>query len=157
MLPEDLLQQDQIRVDDAAASKKKALEGIAELLAASVGMPNADTIYEKLLERERLGSTGMSHGIALPHARMKGLSHPRGAFIRLHQGVDYDALDDQPVDLLFGLLVPEQATEEHLKLLASLAQMFNKPDLRSAIREASSPQQVYELFYPAADAAANYS
>ena len=156
MLPDDLLTPEQIRIDDAAASKKKALESIAGLFAASVNMPNAETIFKKLLEREQLGSTGMNHGIALPHARMKGISKPQGALVRLRQGVDFDALDDQPVDLLFGLLVPENATEEHLSLLASLARLFSDQQLCNQLRQAKTTQEIMELLYPQplADAAA---
>lgn len=159
MLPEDLLQLDQISLSNAAASKKRTLEVIAELLAAGTNTPSAEAIYEKLLDRERLGSTGMSHGIALPHARIKGISKPTGAFLQLAKGVDFDALDDKPVDLLFGLMVPEQATEAHLELLAGLAELFNNPQLCAQVRQATSAEQILHLLNPPtlADAASDHS
>ncbi len=159
MLPEDLLQPDQISLQDDAASKKRALEHLSELLAAGTNTPAAEAIYEKLLERERLGSTGMSDGIALPHARIKGISKPVGAFVHLEQGIDFDAMDGRPVDILFGLLVPEQATDVHLELLASLASLFSKPQVCAQVRQADSPEQVIRILNPPplADAASDHS
>jgi len=149
MLPDNLLHEHQIELHDPAASKKKALEHLAGLLTLEGRPPAAEQIYEKLLERERLGSTGMSHGIALPHARVKGLRNPRGALLRLSEPIDFDALDGQPVDLLFGLLVPEQATDEHLGLLAELARLFGDADLCRRVRDAQSPLEVLRLLIPA--------
>ncbi|WP_456408118.1 PTS sugar transporter subunit IIA [Thiolapillus sp.] len=159
MLPEDLLHLDQIGLSSSAASKKRALEAIAALLAAGTNTPSTEAIYEKLLERERLGSTGMNHGIALPHARIKGINKPTGAFLQLAEGIDFDALDSKPVDLIFGLLVPEQATEAHLELLASLARLFNKPQLCAQVRQATSAEQILHLLNPPplADAASDHS
>lgn len=148
MLPEGLIHEGQISLHDQATSKKKVLESLASLLAVAGKPPGSEQIYEKLLERERLGSTGMSHGIALPHARIRGLGRPRGAFLRLDQAIDFDALDDQPVDLVFGLLVPEQATDEHLALLAELARLFASSQLCSRVREAQSAAEVLQLLNP---------
>lgn len=145
MLPQGFLQPRQISLSHPAASKKKALEAVSELLASGGGMLTADLIYEQILERERLGSTGLTHGIALPHARMKGLSQAKGAFLRLHRGVDFDALDDQPVDLIFALLVPESSTQEHLDLLAKLAGMFNDASLCEQIRQAAEVERILNL------------
>ncbi|WP_456373250.1 PTS sugar transporter subunit IIA [Thiolapillus sp.] len=159
MLPEDLLQPDQISLGDDAGSKKRALEHLSELLASGTNAPSAEAIYEKLLERERLGSTGMGQGIALPHARIKGISKPVGAFIHLRQGIDFDAMDNKPVDLLFGLLVPEQATDIHLELLASLARLFSKPQICAQVRQAENTAQIMHIFNPPplADAASDHS
>jgi PTS system nitrogen regulatory IIA component len=159
MLPEDLLQLDQISLSNTAASKKRALEAMAELLAAGTNTPSAEAIYEKLLDRERLGSTGMNHGIALPHARIKGINRPTGAFLSLAKGIDFDSLDNKPVDLIFGLLVPEQATDAHLALLAELARLFNKPELCSQIRQANTADQALHLLNPPplANAASDHS
>ncbi|HEC07666.1 MAG TPA: PTS sugar transporter subunit IIA [Thiolapillus brandeum] len=159
MLPEDLLQLDQISLSNNAASKKRALEVIAELLAAGTNAPPAEAIYEKLLDRERLGSTGMNHGIALPHARIKGIHKPTGAFLQLSEGIDFDSMDGKPVDLVFGLLVPEQATEAHLELLAELAKLFNKPELCAQVRQATNAEQVLRLLNPPPlpDAASDHS
>lgn len=140
MLPEGILELVNISVADPASSKKRILEQAARLLAANVEEPAAEQIFERLLERERLGSTGLAGGVALPHARMPGISESRGAFLRLAEPVEFDALDGQPVDLVFALLVPEDATEEHLQLLARLAAMFNSEELRSRLREAEAEE-----------------
>jgi PTS system nitrogen regulatory IIA component len=140
MLPNGALSLSSISVADPASSKKRVLEQAARLLAASAEEPAAELIFERLLERERLGSTGLAGGVALPHARMPGLSKSRGAFLRLAEAVEFDALDDQPVDLVFALLVPEDATEEHLQLLAQLAGMFNEEELRNRLRKADAEE-----------------
>ena len=158
MLPEGLLQEERISLDDRTSSKKKTLERLASLLTIEGRPPGSEQIYEKLLERERLGSTGMSHGIAIPHARIKGLRQPRGAFLRLDEPIDFDALDGQPVDLVFGLLVPEQATGEHLALLAELAQLFTNDQLCSRVRNARDAIEIRQLLNPSplADAASDH-
>ena len=155
MLPQGFLQPQQVSLSHPAASKKKALEAVSELLASGGGMLAPEAIYGQLLERERLGSTGLTNGIALPHARMRGLTQPAGAFLRLQQGVDYEALDDQPVDLIFALLVPESSTQEHLDLLASLAGMFKDSSLCEKIRQAEEVDQILGLLQ--ADAPPNHS
>lgn len=148
MLPDNLLEEERIRLGDHLTSKKKVLERLAALLTTEGRPPGSEQIYEKLLERERLGSTGMSHGIAIPHARIKGLRQPRSAFLRLDQPIDFDALDGQPVDLVFGLLVPEQATEEHLALLAELARLFANSQLCDQVRDARDAAEVRQLLNP---------
>lgn len=140
MLPSNILQSSNVSVGDPASSKKRVLEQAARLLAADTEEPSAEQIFERLLERERLGSTGLAGGVALPHARMPGLSESRGAFLRLTEAIDFDALDGQPVDLVFALLVPEEANEEHLQLLASLAAMFNNESLRNQLRQADTEE-----------------
>jgi PTS system nitrogen regulatory IIA component len=127
------------------ASKKRLLEALARLLAEGCPKLSADTVFERLLERERLGSTGLGHGIALPHSRIKDLAEPLGAFVSTAQGVDYDAADGEPVDLAFGLLVPDSATEEHLQLLAQLAGRFSDPKVRKGLRDAESPAAMLRL------------
>ncbi|MCW8908198.1 MAG: PTS sugar transporter subunit IIA, partial [Sedimenticola sp.] len=102
--------------------------------------------FDKLLERERLGSTGLGNGIALPHARMAGVGEARGAFVQLQSKADFDAIDRQPVDLVFGLLVPEQATEEHLQLLARLATLFSDDSFCERLRKAGNPQALLDEF-----------
>ena len=140
MLPEGILELSNISVADPAASKKRILEQAALLLAAHNEEPSAEQIFERLLERERLGSTGLAGGVALPHARMPGIQETRGAFLRLVEAVEFDALDGKPVDLVFALLVPEDATEEHLQLLAQLAAMFNDEELRDQLRVAEAEE-----------------
>jgi PTS system nitrogen regulatory IIA component len=118
------------------ASKKRLLETLAGLLAADQPSLDPETVFERLLERERLGSTGLGHGVALPHARVKEVTEAVGAFVRTAKGVDYDTVDGEPVDLAFALLVPESATDEHLQLLAQLAGLFSDPMVRKGLREA---------------------
>ena len=150
MLPEGILLEHQISLDNPATSKKKVLETAAELLAAGDPMLAPETIYEKLLERERLGSTGLANGIALPHARLKGVAKPIGAFIRLAEEIDFDSLDEQPVDLVFTLLVPDTEDENHLNLLAELARLFRNADLCQQIRQSTDPKQILFLLIESA-------
>lgn len=140
MLPSGILELRNISVADPASSKKRILEQAARLLAANSEEPAVEQIFERLLERERLGSTGLAGGVALPHARMPGIRESRGAFLRLAEAIEFDALDGKPVDLVFALLVPEDANEEHLQLLSKLAATFNQEDLRDRLREADAEQ-----------------
>ncbi|MEA3278894.1 MAG: PTS IIA-like nitrogen regulatory protein PtsN [Pseudomonadota bacterium] len=126
-------------------SKKRLLEALGELLASDEPALNPETVFERLLERERLGSTGLGHGIALPHARIKEVRETVGAFVQLASGVDFDAIDDGPVDLAFALLVPESANEGHLQLLSQLAAMFSDPGLREHLRNAESEVEILRL------------
>ena len=127
-------------------SKKRLLEVLAGLLATGHPRLDADLVFERLLERERLGSTGLGHGIALPHARVKELGEALGAFVSTARGVDYDAVDGEPVDLAFALLVPESATEEHLQLLAQLAGLFSEPEIRARLRGTETPEAIMCVF-----------
>lgn len=145
-LPSDLLVTERINLDCPAASKKRALEKLAELLAGGDSTTVAETIFGRLVERERLGSTGMVDGIALPHARIKGVTVCRGAFVHLREAIDFDSIDDKPADLIFALLVPENATQQHLDLLAKLAEFFSNKVNTDAIRSASTPQEVLNIF-----------
>ncbi|HEC16585.1 MAG TPA: PTS sugar transporter subunit IIA [Sedimenticola sp.] len=124
-----------------ASSKKRALERVGELLSTAAPGLSEEDVFSQLLERERLGSTGLGYGIALPHARMKGITQACGALVRLKAGIDYDAIDGQPVDLVFGLLVPHEATQEHLQLLARLASLFSNPEFRDQLRKASDADE----------------
>jgi PTS system nitrogen regulatory IIA component len=141
----DIINPGCIGLDVEAGSKKRALEEAARLLGACLTSPDAEQIFERLLERERLGSTGLANGVALPHARVPGLATAHGVFLRLAKPVDFDALDGQPVDLVFALLVPEEATEEHLQLLAELAKRFGDSGLCEQLRQSRDPAQVSQL------------
>jgi PTS system nitrogen regulatory IIA component len=102
-------------------------------------------ILDSLLARERLGSTGLGHGIAIPHGRVRGLREAVGALIRTRNGVAYDAPDDQPVHLIFVLLVPEKSTDVHLEILGGLAQMFSDRQLRGSLAAAADPVSAQQL------------
>ena len=146
MHPAELLALERISVVNTAGSKKRALEEAANLLTSgTTEEPTNEQVFERLLERERLGSTGLAGGVALPHARIPGVEQPRGAFLSLATPIEFDALDGQPVDLVFAMFVPEEATDEHLQLLAELARLFADPKLCQRLRETTDPAAVPRL------------
>jgi len=151
----DLLIIDRISCDHEATSKKKALEALSALLASETPDTSQDEIFDSLISRERLGSTGLGHGVALPHARLPGQEKAIGAFVKLTQGVDFDAIDGLPTDLLFSLLVPDHFTDEHLNILAKLAEMFSDKDFCKQLRDSADSQQLLNLIsqYQASSAA----
>lgn len=128
-----------------ASSKKRVFEQAGLLFENNHGISRS-TVFDSLLARERLGSTGLGHGIAIPHGRIKGLKTATGAFFRLTAPVQFDAPDGKPVSLLFILLVPEQANEQHLQLLSELAQMFSERNFRDALGAAPDAATVHNLF-----------
>ncbi len=146
MFPANFITVERISAANPAASKKRVLEELAGLLATASETLTQGAVFDKLLERERLGSTGLGHGIALPHARVAGVTAACGAFIQLQSGADFDAIDQQPVDLVFGLLVPEEATEEHLQLLAKLATLFNDEAFCKRLRKARNSETLLREF-----------
>ena len=121
------------------------LEELAGLLSHNRSDLHRDTVFQVLNERERLGSTGIGGGIALPHGRLNGLTEPLAAVIRLRQALDFDSVDDRPIQLIVGLLVPANATEQHLNILASLAETFNNTEQREAIFRARDAQTLFAL------------
>ncbi|GAB6040185.1 PTS IIA-like nitrogen regulatory protein PtsN [Endothiovibrio diazotrophicus] len=128
-----------------AGSKKRALELVSEMIANHLDALTQAEIFDSLIGRERLGSTGMGHGVAIPHGRVKGIARAIGAFVRLEQAVDFDAIDRQPVDLLFFLLVPEHYTDEHLQILSTLAEMFSDEPFCATLRAAADDASLYRL------------
>lgn len=126
-------------------SRKRALETISGLLARDGEPSSQRLVFDQLCARERLGSTGLGHGVALPHARVPGLEEACGAFIRANEGIDFDAPDGAGVDLVFGLVVPEECTGEHIEMLAMLARLFSAEALRDSLRHARSPEEVFAL------------
>lgn len=139
----DILSPDRISVGLSATSKKKLLEIVSQLLVHGSAGPDPQTVFQCLIERERLGSTGIGEGVALPHGRLKGLTRAIGAFAVLKTDMDYDAIDRQPVRLVFALLVPENATTEHLQLLAKLAALFSQKSTRDKLINAKTPEELY--------------
>jgi nitrogen PTS system EIIA component len=132
----NILLPERVQVDVAATSKKRALEQLSKLLAAGDDTLSSAKIFDALLVRERLGSTGIGFGIAIPHARHADANKPRAACMRLQQGVDFDAPDREPVDFIFGLLVPHGAADEHVQTLASIAEMLDQAAIRERLRVA---------------------
>jgi len=130
--------------DADVSSKKRVLELLAELLSSSLDESNALAIFQHLTEREKLGSTGLGHGVALPHARTDSCSKAVGAFVKLEQGIDFDSPDNIPTDLLFALMVPEHYTDEHLKILASLAGLFSDEQFCNNLRACTTSAELYK-------------
>ena len=126
-------------------SKKRALEALSELVTQDQNQLDASDIFDTFIARERLGATGVGYGIAIPHGRIKNCKNITGAFIQLDQGVDFDAVDNQPVDMMFALVVPEESTDEHLQVLALLASMFNEESFREKLRQSKSNDETYQL------------
>lgn len=145
MLISDLLSQERIRFDVHISSKKKLLEVISQELARNSEDLSAREIFESLCARERLGSTGLGKGVAIPHGRVKGSQSIQASFIRLKKPLPFDAADGEPVDLLFAVTVPENCNEDHLKLLAHVAELFSDPELLKALREADNSSTLLKL------------
>lgn len=132
-------------VNVPGGSKKRVLEQIANLVARDLVDLDSQDIFESLVAREKLGSTGFGNGIAIPHCRLQGCAAPVSAVLRLDAAVDFDAIDGVPVDLLFVLLVPEAATDEHLELLRQIASMLDRSDVRDRLRHAQDSENLYQV------------
>jgi PTS system nitrogen regulatory IIA component len=141
----DIISPKRVTSSTVVSSKKAALESLATLIASEDPGLTQSEVFESLIAREKLGSTGLGHGIALPHGRRKGGTQTIGAFLRLKNAVPYDAIDQKPVDLFFALLVPEESTEEHLQILAKLAQIFREPAMVNNIRKCDSDESLFEI------------
>jgi PTS system nitrogen regulatory IIA component len=140
----ELLSPARTRRDLPGTSKKAIFEEVAALVAADHPDLDPGDVIGKLLAREKLGSTGLGGGIAIPHCRLASCGQPLGALVSLREPADFDAPDDEPVDLLFVLLVPEEAHQEHLDILAAIARLFSQPALRSALRACDSDRALYD-------------
>jgi PTS system nitrogen regulatory IIA component len=141
----ELLSPERIACQRACSSKKRSLELLSKLLADALPEFTDGEIFDSLIGRERLGSTGLGNGVALPHGRINGLREPMAALVVLSDGIDFDAIDSKPVDLLFALLVPQESTDEHLKILARLAEMFSDKQFCSELRHCENNEQCYKL------------
>ena len=126
------------------SSKKRLLEFIAEQASEELSLP-VNTIYNKLLERERLGSTGLGKGIAVPHARLDSINEAHGFFVKLNQSINYDAIDKLNVDLIFVLFIPQESTDEHLQILSSLAKIFSQTTVTEKIRLSQSADEIFQI------------
>ncbi|WP_137818167.1 PTS IIA-like nitrogen regulatory protein PtsN [Pseudomonas sp. 2FG] len=142
---ENILTPGRSLVSVPGGSKKRVLEQIANLVARELPDLDGQDIFESLVAREKLGSTGFGNGIAIPHCRLPGCVSPISALLRLDAPVDFDAIDGAPVDLLFVLLVPEAATDEHLELLRQIASMLDRSEVRAQLRHAHSSDRLYQV------------
>ncbi len=136
-----------------ANAKKQALGDIAARAAEVTGLPERE-VFEALLQRERLGSTGIGNGIAIPHGRFPGLERLHGLFARLDKPIDFDAIDGQPVDIVFALLAPEGAGADHLKALARVARVLRDRVTLDQIRSARDPDAIFAILTESAAKAA---
>jgi len=141
----EILGADRVLSGTSVTSKKKALEELSALLSKGAASLASADVFNSLTGREKLGSTGLGHGVAIPHGRMAGVEASVGAFMRLKHAVDYDSHDGNPVDLVFGLLVPQAATEAHLKHLAAIAEMFSDEEFCAKLRAAGDDRALYSL------------
>lgn len=140
----DLISPDDIVASMRASSKRQLLQDLAERVSDKTGMAGRQ-IFDTLLQRERLGSTGVGNGIAIPHGKLPGLKKITGLFARLEKPIDFEALDDEPVDIVFLLLAPEGAGADHLKALARIARVMREPEQVEKLRETSDPAAIYTL------------
>jgi len=126
-------------------SKKRLFETIARIISEDQPALPQDEIFDHLIAREKLGSTGLGQGIAIPHCRVSHCTKPLGILVTLEEPIDFDAPDEEPVDLLFALLVPEEANQQHLDLLAQIARLFSQPEFCQQLRDTRDGQALYEL------------
>jgi PTS system nitrogen regulatory IIA component len=145
----DLITADAILPALKANSKKQALQALAEKAAEMTALDERQ-IFDTLLQRERLGSTGVGGGIAIPHGKLPGLDRIRGLFARLAKPIDFEALDDQPVDLIFVILAPESAGADHLKALARIARLLREPGVAGKLRASTDMAAIYAVLTTAA-------
>jgi len=140
----DLITPEGVMVPLKVTSKKQALQAMARRAAEISGL-NERLVFDTLLERERLGTTGVGNGIAIPHGRLAGLKTMHGVFARLARPINFDSIDDQPVDLIFLLLAPESAGADHLKALARVSRLLRDRSMCDKLRGAETPEALYGL------------
>ncbi len=151
----EILDRNAIALRISASSKRQALAVVAEIAARGAGL-EVGGVLDALTSREQAGSTGVGHGVAVPHARLDGLTRMRGVFVRLDQPVEFDAVDDQPVDLIFAIFAPKDAPGvEHLRTLARVSRLLRQGDLRQQLRQAGTADAIHALLVQ--DAAARSS
>lgn len=138
----DILSEDMILTEVGANSKRHLLEEISTYIARKEGI-DKNTIFEAVLERENLGSTGYGNGVAFPHARINGLKHIMSVFVRLDKPLDYDALDGQPVDMVAFMISPENSGDDHLRTLAAFSRVLKNAEICESVRKAKGPHEIY--------------
>ncbi len=137
----DILSEDMVLTEVAADSKRHLLEQISSFVAGKKGLDKS-AVFEAVLERENLGSTGYGNGVAFPHARLEGLKEVISVFARLKRPVDYDALDHNPVDMVAFMISPENSGDDHLRTLAVFSRVLKNADICKAIRAAKSAHEI---------------
>jgi PTS system nitrogen regulatory IIA component len=140
----DILDRNAIVPRASAGAKRQVLAVIAEIAGRNFGL-DAGVVLDALTEREQAGSTGVGHGVAAPHARLEGLPRMRGVFVRLEHPVDFDSVDEQPVDLIFALFAPPDAGSEHLRTLARVSRLLRRVELREQLRHARTADAIHAL------------
>ncbi len=140
----DLLKPEAIKVHVSPSSKKRLMHDVAEVAQSAYGIETGVAV-EALLERESLGPTGVGHGVALPHARLPGIESCSGVFLLLEKPIDFDSVDRQPVDLVFGLFAPEDAGVEHLKALARVSRLLRNSSVCNKLRANADIQTLYAI------------
>lgn len=141
----NILRLERTQMGAHCSSKKKLIQHISQFLASNIEDAQADDIYERLIAREKLGSTGIGEGIAIPHSRLEECDDTIGALFTLDEAIDFDSIDKKPVDIVFVLLVPAEATEQHLQTLSMLAQKFSQESFREQLRSAQSQDELFQL------------
>ncbi len=142
---ETILTPERCKVKLSGGSKKRIIENIAQLFADSQTQLDVTEVYRALMTREKLGSTGLGAGIAIPHCRFNTDGKTFGACVTLDQPVDFDSVDGKPVDLIFAMLVPEDAESSHLETLASLAELMQQESVVNKLRAAQNNEELYTL------------
>jgi PTS system nitrogen regulatory IIA component len=140
-----ILRAGSVRFEKQVRSKKHALDILSQMLADAAGTIKVGEILDGLASRERLGSTGLGESVAMPHARLEGIDSTTGALLRLDEAVDFDSPDGRPVDLLFALLVPQDATDKELKELRELVKRLRDPQLQRELRATQDAQALHAV------------
>ena len=143
MLIENLITPERTLTGVPGGSKKRLLETISDFVSQLHPETDAEDIFDCLIERERLGSTGIGDGVAIPHCRLESCEEPIGLLFCLDVPINFDAIDSQPVDLIFALLVPKDAVDEHLKALQAIAERFSNSDYRDKLRQSETDEELY--------------
>lgn len=143
MIIHQILTRDRTLCDAPGSSQKKALENIADFVHSSQPQIDSNELFEKLIAREKLGSTAIGKGIAIPHCRCSKVEETIGCLVKLQHAIDFDAPDSLPVDLLFVLIVPQEATEEHLQTLSQLARLLDQSEFRNELRKSHSNESLF--------------
>jgi PTS system nitrogen regulatory IIA component len=142
---ENLLTPERTACQVPGLSKKRLFETLARIISEDQLSLTYDEVFSQLINREKLGSTGLGQGIAIPHSRIGNCTHPIGTLLTLAEPIDFDAPDGKPVDMIFALLVPEEATQQHLDTLAQIARLFSQADYCQALRAATDVEQLFDV------------